>query len=232
MRFDVSGVTSNFNSIYGTGRWGISKLTLVVFEQTDVNNTDFNGGVGPFEIRWIATNTWTEGTGKPNNPTTDGITYNDEPSLLNPTIGSLGTFVNGGTDGVVRLSLGSSASFISDISTGNLVSLFLTATTNSTIGFTFHSRNFVDPTQFPYLEIIAVPISQVMSLVISGSDVKISFTTTNGLPYAVEANSNLTTGSWNVLTNSIAGTGGIVTFTDSGAATLPQRFYKVGPVTP
>ena len=104
MRFDVSGVASNFNSIYGTGRWGISKLTLVVFEQTDVNNTDFNGGVGPFEIRWIATNTWTEGTGKPNNPTTDGITYNDEPSLLNPTIGSLGTFVNGGTDGVVQLS--------------------------------------------------------------------------------------------------------------------------------
>ncbi len=232
MRFDVSGVASNFNSIYGTGRWGISKLTLVVFEQTDVNNTDFNGGVGPFEIRWIATNTWTEGTGKPNNPTTDGITYNDEPSLLNPTIGSLGTFVNGGTDGVVRLSLGSSAGFVSDISTGNLVSLFLTATTNSTVGFTFHSRNFVDPTQFPYLEIIAVPISQVTSLVITGSDVKISFTTTNGLPYAVEANSNLTTGSWNVLTNSIAGTGGIVTFTDSGAAALPQRFYKVGPVTP
>src|ERR1700735_3065859 len=155
MRFDVSGVTSNFNSIYGTGRWGISKLTLVVFEQTDVNNTDFNGGVGPFEIRWIATNTWTEGTGKPNNPTTDGITYNDEPSLLNPTIESLGTFVNGGTDSVVRLCLGASASFVSDISTGNLVSLFLTATTNSTVGFTFHSRNFVDPTQFPYLEISA-----------------------------------------------------------------------------
>jgi hypothetical protein len=228
MRFDVSGVASNFNSIYGTGRWGIGKVTLVVFEQTDVNNTDFNGGVGPFEIRWIATNSWTEGTGKPNNPTTDGITYNDEPSLLNPTIGSLGTFVNGGTDGVVRLSLGSSTSFVSDLSTRSLVSLFLTATTNSTVGFTFHSRNFVDPTQFPYMEIIAVPISQVTSLVITGSDVKISFTTTNGVSYSVEYNTNLVTGSWNTLTNGISGTGGIVTFTGSGAATLPQRFYKVG----
>jgi hypothetical protein len=232
MRFDISGVASNFNSIYGMGRWGISSVILVVFEQTDVNNTDFNGGVGPFEIRWIATNTWTEGTGKPNNPTTDGITYNDEPALLNPTIGSLGTFVNGGTDGVVQLNLGTNANFVSNISTGNLVSLFLTATTNSTVGFTFHSRNFVDPTQFPFLKITAAPISQITALVIMGSDVKISFTTTNGLPYAVEANNNLVTGSWNVLTNSVAGTGGIVTFTDTGAATLPQRFYKVGPVTP
>lgn len=228
VRFDISGVASNFDSIYGTGRWGISSVVLIVFEQTDVNNTDFNGGVGQFEIRWIATNTWTEGTGTPNNPTTDGIVYNDEPSLLNPTLRSLGIFVNDGTDGVVQLSLGASASFVSDISTGNLVSLFLTATTNSTVGFTFHSRNYVDPTQFPFLEITAVPIPQITSLVITGSDVKISFTTTNSVFYSVAYNTNLVNGSWNSLTNSIPGTGNIVTFTDSGAAILPQRFYKIG----
>ncbi|HXI83951.1 MAG TPA: DNRLRE domain-containing protein [Verrucomicrobiae bacterium] len=229
LRFDVSGVASNFNSIYGAGRWGISSVTLVVFEQTDVNNTDFNGGVGPFEIRWIATNTWTEGTGKPNNPTTDGIVYNDEPSLLNSNLDkSLGTFVNGGTNGVVRLSLGASAGFVSNLSTGNLVSLFLTATTNSTVGFTFHSRNFIDPSQFPFLEITAIPIPQITSLVVVGSDVKIGFITTNNISYSVEYSTNLVTGSWNPLTNGIAGTGGIVTVTDSGAATAPQRFYKVG----
>src|ERR1035441_3526847 len=138
MRFDVSGVASNFNSIFGKGRWGISKVILDVTEQADVNNTDFNGGVGPFEIRWIATNTWAEGSGKPNNPTTDGITYNDEPSLLHSNLDkSLGTFFNGGTNGVVRLLLGMSSSFISNLSTGSLVSLFLTATTNSAVGFTF-----------------------------------------------------------------------------------------------
>jgi hypothetical protein len=229
MRFDVSGVASNFNSVFGVGHWGISSVSLVVFEQTDVNNTDFNGGVGPFEIRWIATNTWTEGTGKPNNPTTDGITYNDEPSLLNSNLDkSLGTFFNGGTDGVVQLSLGTSASFVSNISTGNLVSLFLTATTNSTVGFTFHSRNFIDSTQFPFLKITAVPISQITSLIITGPDVKISFTTTNSVSYIVEYNNNLIAGSWNTLTNNIAGTGGIITVTDSGAAALPQRFYRVG----
>ncbi len=229
MRFDVSGVASNFDSIYGATHWGISRVILNVTEQTDVNNTIFNGGIGPFEIRWIANNTWVEGTGKPNNLTTDGITYNDEPSVLNSNLDkSLGTFFNGGTDGVVRLSLEASTSFVSDISTGNLVSLFLTATTNSTVGFTFHSRNFVDPTQFPYLEITAVPIPKITSLGIIGPDVKISFTTTNNISYTVEYNNDLVTGNWNTLTNDIAGTGGIVNITDSGAASLPRRFYRVG----
>jgi hypothetical protein len=229
MRFDVSGVGSNFNSIYGPGHWGITKAILVVFEQTDANNTVFNGGVGPFEIRWIANNAWVEGTGKPNNPTTDGITWNDEPSILKSNLDkSLGTFFNGGTDGVARLSLGASASFVSNLSTGNLVSLFLTATTNSTVGFTFHSRNFIDPTQFPYLEITAVPISQVTSLVVVGPDVKVSFTTTNSVSYTVEYSDDLVTGNWNTLTNNIAGTGGIMTITDSGASALSRRFYRVG----
>ena len=229
MRFDVSGVASNFNSIFGNGRWGISKVILDVTEQTHVNNTDFDGGVGPFEIRWIATNTWTEGSGKPNNPTTDGITYDDEPSLLHSNMDkSLGTFFNGGTTGPVRLSLGASAGFVSNLSTGSLASLFLTATTNSTVGFTFHSRDFVDPTQFPFLEITAVPISQITSLVIAGPDVKISFTTTNGVSYSVEYKDDLVSGSWRTLTNNISGTSGVVTIMDSTAAELPRRFYRVG----
>ena len=228
MRFDVISVVSNFNNIYGAGHWGISKLILNVVEQTDVNNIDFNGGVGPFEIRWIANTNWVEGTGKPNNPTTDGVVYSDEPSILNSNLDkSLGTFVNGGTDGVVRLSLGTSAGFVSNLLTGGAVNLFLTATTNSTVGFTFHSRNFVDTNQLPFLEITVVPISQITSLVIVGPDVKISFTTTNGVSYAVEDNSNLVTGSWSTLTNNVPGTGGIVTITDPGAAALSQRFYRV-----
>ena len=85
----------------------------------------------------------------------------------------------------------------------------------------------MDTNQLPFLEITVVPISQITSLVIVGPDVKISFTTTNGVSYAVEDNSNLVTGSWSTLTNNIPGTGGIVTITDSGAAALPQRFYRV-----
>jgi hypothetical protein len=232
MRFDTSSVASNFDAVLGKGRWVIGAITLEVFEQTDVNNTIFNGGVGPFEIRWIGTNTWMEGTGKPNAPTTDGVTYNDEPAMLASTPGSLGTFVNGGTDGVVRLSLGASAGFVSSISTGSTVSFFMTATTNSTVGFTFHSRNFVDPSQFPFLEVTAIVLPQITSVTIVGPDVKIGFTTTNGLAYAVQSTSNLVTGSWSVVTNNIPGTGGIITITDSGAAIQLRRFYKISAGTP
>jgi hypothetical protein len=229
LRFDVSGVVGNFNSIYGAGRWGISSAILNVTEQTDVNNTIFDGGVGSFEIRWIANTNWVEGTGKPNNPTTNGVTYAQESSILNSNLDkSLGTFFNGGTNGVVRLSLGMSSSFVSNLSTGNLVSLFMTATMNSSVGFTFHSRDFVDPTQFPFLEITAIRLPQITSLAIAGPDVKISFTTTNGVSYTVEYNNDLVTGSWSTLTNNIAGTGGIVTITDSSAAELPRHFYRVG----
>jgi hypothetical protein len=200
-----------------------------VTEQTDVNNTIFDGGVGSFEIRWIANTNWVEGTGKPNNPTTNGVTYAQESSILNSNLDkSLGTFFNGGTNGVVRLSLGMSSSFVSNLSTGNLVSLFMTATMNSSVGFTFHSRDFVDPTQFPFLEITAIRLPQITSLAIAGPDVKISFTTTNGVSYTVEYNNDLVTGSWSTLTNNIAGTGGIVTITDSSAAELPRHFYRVG----
>ena len=232
LRFDVSSVVSNFNSSFGVGQWAISRVILNVTEQTDVNNTIFNGGVGQFEIRWIATNSWTEGSGKPNAPTTDGITWNDEPSLLKSNLDkSIGMFFNGGTNGVVRLPLGASNSFVSNLSTGSLVSLYLTATTNSTIGFTFHSRNFVDPTQWPFLEITAVPVSRIISLVIVGSDVKISFATTNSSTYSVQYNNDLTTTNWSVLTN-VTGAGNIPTVTDIGAATLPKRFYRVGVETP
>src|SRR5579862_114244 len=73
MQFDVSGAVSTFNSSIGTGRWVIVSATLNLFEQGMPNNTIFNRGVGPFEVFWVGTNSWLEGTGNPNAPTMDGI---------------------------------------------------------------------------------------------------------------------------------------------------------------
>src|SRR5690242_8242784 len=71
MQFDVSGAVSAFNSSIGTGRWVIVSATLNLFEQGAPNNTIFNRGVGPFEVRWVGTNSWLEGSGNPNAPTMD-----------------------------------------------------------------------------------------------------------------------------------------------------------------
>jgi hypothetical protein len=227
MRFDVSSAASNFNSSFGAGRWVVVGAALDLFEQGNPNNTIFNQGVGPFEVQWIATNSWAEGTGNPNDPTMDGIVWNDEPSVLNSNVDEwLGTFVNGGTDGVVRLTLGMPSGFVSDISTGGLVSFYMTAPTNSPVGFTFHSHNFADPTQWPFLEVTAVQMPQITSLLITGHDVKISFVTSINLTNVVEYSSNLASNSWSALTN-LVGTGGSVAVVDPGAAALPKRFYRV-----
>lgn len=71
------------------------------------------------------------------------------------------------------------------------------------------------------------PAPRITSLMISGVDVLISFTTTNSASYSVEGSEYLTTGSWSNRISGIVGTGGIVTATNSGAAGLPYRFYRV-----
>jgi len=228
MRFDASAAVTNFDSAFGAGQWAVVNATLFLNEQGMPNNTIFNRGVGPFEVQWIADNSWVEGTGTPNNPTTDGITWDDEPSVLNSGLDEyLGTFVNGGTDGWVMLNLGLPSGFVSELSTSGVVSFYMTATTNSTVGFTFHSHNFVESSEWPLLVITAVPIPQISSLTAVGSDMSIGFTTGSNLTYTVESSSNLVAGGWNILTN-LTGTGSVTTVTDPGAATLPRRFYKVG----
>ena len=227
MRFDVSSAVSNFNNSFGVRRWMIVRVTLNLFEQGAPNNAIFNRGVGPFGVRWIGNDSWVEGTGNPNAPTTDGVVWNDEPSILNSNVDeSLGTFVNGGTDGVVRATLGTPSGFVSDLSSGGSVSFYLTATTNSTVGFTFHSHNFVDSNQWPFVEIAAVAIPQITALQITGGDVRISFSTSSGVTNTVEYNDELGSTNWNTLT-SMLGTVGNTNVVDTGGATLQKRFYRV-----
>lgn len=227
MRFDVTSAVSNFNVAFGAGKWTVISAVLDLWEQGDPLNTVFNQGVGPFEVQWIPTNSWAEGTGNPNNPTMDGITYAQESSVLNSNVDeSLGTFVNGGTDGLVRLTLGMPSGFVTAVSTGGLVSFYMTAPTNSPVGFTFHSHNFVEPSEWPFLEVAAVQMPQITSVTITGINAEIVLTTSINITNTVEYSSTLASNSWSALTN-IVGTGGSAIVTDPGAAALPQRFYRV-----
>ncbi len=161
LRFNASGAVSQFNIAYGVGQWTITGVTLTLTEQGAPAQSLFNRGVGQFQVNWIANDSWTEGTGTPTSPSATGINWNSEPSILSPGVDqSLGTFVNGGTNGTVTLSLGLNASFVSDISTGTLVSLYMTAPTNSTVGFTFNSREFGTASARPLLSVTAVAVPE------------------------------------------------------------------------
>ena len=137
VRFNTFSMVTNFNALYGSNNWVITGATLQVTEQGSPANALFNRGKGSFEIRWIANDNWTEGTGTPPAPTTTGVVYNDEPTLLNPALDvSLGTFTNAGADAVLFYTLPLQPSFVSDMQGGGEVGFFFT-TTDPNIGFTF-----------------------------------------------------------------------------------------------
>jgi fibronectin-binding autotransporter adhesin len=67
----------------------------------------------------------------------------------------------------------------------------------------------------------------VTAIQVVGSDVEIGVKTGNGSTYVFEETTNLTSGCWMPVIE-FNGTGNVITFVDPGAATLPQRFYRVG----
>ena len=58
-----------------------------------------------------------------------------------------------------------------------------------------------------------------------GGDIRLRFNTLFGRTYRLESEDNLDN-SWSALTNNIPGTGSAIQALDTGAATLPRRFYR------
>jgi len=161
MRFSLGATMASFDTALGAGNWTLTGATLKLTEQAAPNNLIFNRGTGSFEIRWINNDSWIEGTGNPNTPTTDGVVYDDLASLLNGlTDVSLGTFANAGLNAQQSFVLPlSHASFLNDLLNGNEVSLYLTAISPE-IGFTFNSRSAGAVSSRPFLELTAVAVPE------------------------------------------------------------------------
>ena len=59
----------------------------------------------------------------------------------------------------------------------------------------------------------------------SGADVVVSFPSVLGKIYRVEMKDDITLATWTLLADQITGTGGLISITDPGAASLSKRFY-------
>ncbi len=180
IRFNTAAMVTSFNSAFGPNNWVIGGARMVLTEVGAPAQTIFNRGKGSFEIRWIANTNWIEGTGMPNTPTTDGICYNDEATLLNSnTDASLGTYTNAGVNFTNSFQLGLPPVFVSDLAAGGEVDFFLTAASPK-IGFTFNSQNFAsNPSVRPFLIISAVPSPGITSFNLVTTN--LVFTGTNGV---------------------------------------------------
>jgi hypothetical protein len=65
------------------------------------------------------------------------------------------------------------------------------------------------------------------NLQISQPNAVLGFSSENGVLYDVQASSNLVGGSWSTIASNLTGNGGTLTFTDTGAASQTQRFYRI-----
>src|SRR5881396_864534 len=85
LRFDLSGAASSFDTIFGAGQWSLQSAVLQL-TATPPNNPVFNAqAAGSFQVSWMQSDSWTEGTGTPGSPGSSGITFT---SLQNTHIGA------------------------------------------------------------------------------------------------------------------------------------------------
>jgi len=141
-RFSLTETVASLDAAFGNHEWFIASAVLRLYEMGAPNNALFSRGVGAFEVRWLASgDVWQEGTGSPNVPTTDGVTFQDLPALLDSAHDlSLGVFTNNGADGPLTISLPLQPAFVEDLRAGGPMTLQFTPASDS-IGFTFLSRN-------------------------------------------------------------------------------------------
>ena len=167
LRFDLASAKASFDALYGAGGWSLVSMTLALTATTPANPI-FNGNgagaggsninlAGQIAVKWILNDTWIEGTGTPNLPTTDGISFSGLTAILSGADESLGTFAfNGTTTAVTNFALGLTPSFKADATAGQLVSL-LAQPADTGVSAVTSSRSVGTASLRPVLTVTAVP---------------------------------------------------------------------------
>ena len=167
LQFNFAAAKSSFDALYGAGAWTIQAITLTL-TATPPGNALFNGnGTGPggsnvnsaglFSLRWIQNDTWVEGAGVPQTPTTTGITYAGVPAILSGADEAVGTFTfNGATTGGAAYNLSLTPAFLADAAAGSVVSFFALPA-DAGVSAVVNSRSVGVAAARPTLTITAVP---------------------------------------------------------------------------
>ena len=231
VRFQWNEVLNALDAALGNHDWFIACAALRLYEIGAPNNALFSRGIGTFEARWLTSGDgWEEGTGSPNAPTMDGVSFRDLASLVNPAHDvSLGIFTNNGVDGAFTITL--PAAFAEHLRSGGSTTFHFTPASDS-VGFTFFSRNNPRPSLGIALDltVVAGPRPHLASIErTNANEVVIHFNTRSNWTHVLQYRDVLATdaiNSWSNLFNAPAQT------FDSEAnvvdvITNPRRFYRL-----
>jgi hypothetical protein len=168
MRFDLSSSKAAFDAAYGPGNWTIQSAALRLTAASPANPMFNASAAGSFAVSWMQNDAWAEGTGNPNAPTTDGVTFANLATFLEPSDQALGApAFGGGTSGTTAYALDLPPAFAADLSAGGPVSLRLSAA-DSNVSFLFNSSNFGAASARPVLTVAAVPEPAAAGILAAG----------------------------------------------------------------
>ena len=232
IQFNLANSLSAFNATYGVNHWMVAAVSLELTSNYGVagvqpNNPIFNAvSSGSFVIEWLADNDWSEGTGTPNMPGTDGITFNALPALLSQPHVPLCTnlFVPPGNNVPVVWPLPLNANLVADITSGGTVTFRLYAA-DANVGYLFNSHEYGRGNQ-PLIIITAVPLLKILSGGFTNGGFLLTGVGGTNAPYQIQAQTSLTTTNWLNLGTATADANGFIEFYDDGAGSRVQRFYR------
>lgn len=167
VQFDTAPAKSSFDSQFGSGGWNVTGVQLVLTAQSP-GNPIFNGSgttpvntAGNIDIRWLADDSWVEGTGSPGAPGATGLTFNTLAGFTGAGDEALGTYsFNGATSGLFTTNLGLTPGFVTDLLGGGKSTFELLASPGSQVSGVFFSRNHSTVGNHPILSISAVAVPE------------------------------------------------------------------------
>jgi len=235
LKFSLSNAVSLFNTNFGTGNWIITNISLVLTSNYGTNGVQPNNAIfpvistGQFVVEWLSDDDWVEGTGTPNLPTTDGVTYDSLPALLSGPTAILGTntYIPPGDNVPVTYILPLNTNLVAGVAAGGDVSFLLYAA-DSQVGYLFNSCNYGRGNE-PLINVTAC-FNAVPPKIISGYFTNGLFHLTGSgganLSYQVQTSSDVTTTNWQTIGTATADGAGMIQFDDT-ATIQPRRFYRL-----
>jgi len=236
IKFNLSNAVAMFNTNYGVGNWTITNISLELTSNYGTSNVQPNNAIFPvinggnFVIEWLSNDDWVEGTGTPNLPTTDGVTYDSLPDLLSGAheILCTNTYVPPGNNVPVTYTLPLDTNLVADVSGGGDVT-FLFYAADDQIAYLFNSYSYGRGNE-PLIHVTAT-LNTVPLKILSGYFTNGLFHLTGiggtNLQSQVQANSDLTTTNWQTIGTATADSAGTIQFDDTTTTNQPQRFYRL-----